>query len=111
MLLRALCRSPIGPLASLLTAASLAQRPDPAPIAKTSKTQVVMLGTGTPGFDIQRSGPAAAIVVDGTAYLVDLGVGVMRRAQAAYEKGVLALDPPAIHVVFLTHLHQDHTTG
>ena len=70
-----------------------------------------MLGTGTPGFDIDRSGPATAIVVNGTAYLVDAGAGVMRRAEAAYEKGVLALNPPAIHVVFFTHLHQDHTTG
>jgi ribonuclease BN (tRNA processing enzyme) len=76
-----------------------------------SRTQVVMLGTGTPGFDIDRSGPATAIVVNGTAYLVDFGAGVMRRAEGAYEKGVLALEPSRIHVAFLTHLHQDHTVG
>jgi ribonuclease BN (tRNA processing enzyme) len=70
-----------------------------------------MLGTGTPGFDIARSGPATAIVVNGTAYLVDFGAGVMRRAEAAYEKGVQALKPTEIHVAFLTHLHVDHTTG
>jgi len=96
---------------SLLPATPFAQVPNRAPAAKTSKTQVVMLGTGTPGFDITRSGPATAIVVNGTAYLVDFGAGVMRRAQGAYEKGVAALNPPEIHVVFLTHLHQDHTTG
>lgn len=75
------------------------------------KTQIVMLGTGTPGFDIDRSGPATAIVVNGTAYLVDAGAGVMRRAEGAYEEGVEALKPPNIHIVFFTHLHQDHTVG
>lgn len=103
--------SPIVLLVSFLPAAALAQLPNTAPGAKTSKTQVVMLGTGTPGFDIDRSGPATAIVVNGTAYLVDAGAGVMRRAEGAYEKGLLALKPPEIHVVFFTHLHQDHTTG
>jgi ribonuclease BN (tRNA processing enzyme) len=98
-------------LALLLPVTLFAQVPNRAPVAKTSKSQVVMLGTGTPGFDIERSGPATAIVVNGTAYLVDFGAGVMRRAQGAYEKGVAALNPPEIHVVFLTHLHQDHTTG
>jgi ribonuclease BN (tRNA processing enzyme) len=104
-------RTPIVLLVSLLSATALAQRPNWAPVAKTSKTQVVMLGTGTPGFDIDRSGPTTAIVVNGTAYLVDFGAGVMRRAQGAYEKGVAALNPPDIRVAFLTHLHQDHTTG
>jgi ribonuclease BN (tRNA processing enzyme) len=95
----------------LLPATPFAQVPNRAPAAKTSKTQVVMLGTGTPGFDIARSGPATAIVVNGKAYLVDFGAGVMRRAQGAYEKGVAALNPTEILVAFLTHLHQDHTTG
>jgi hypothetical protein len=98
--------SPIVLLASLLPASALTQRPNPTPVSKTSKTQVVMLGTGMPGFDIARSGPATAIVVNGTAYLVDFGAGVMRRAQGAYEKGVLALNPYEIHIAFLTHLHQ-----
>jgi ribonuclease BN (tRNA processing enzyme) len=98
-------------LVALPPAIGVAQRPDRAAVPKASKTQVVMLGTGTPGFDIARSGPATAIVVNGTAYLVDFGAGVMRRAQGAYEKGVAALHPPEIRIAFLTHLHQDHTTG
>jgi hypothetical protein len=44
-----------------------------------SKTQIVLLGTGNPGPDPDRSGPATAIVVNGTAYLVDFGPGVVRR--------------------------------
>jgi ribonuclease BN (tRNA processing enzyme) len=76
-------------------------------------TQVVMLGTGTPRPDPNRSGPATAIVVNDTPYLVDFGSGVIRRAMAAYEKGINALGYAAINVktVFLTHLHSDHTIG
>jgi hypothetical protein len=43
-----------------------------------SRTQVVLLGTGTPPADPDRSGPATAIVVNGTPYLVDFGVPEVR---------------------------------
>ena len=76
-----------------------------------TKTQVVMLGTGTPGWDPDRSGPATAIVVNDTPYIVDFGPGVVRRAGAAYQKGVKALYPPNIRIAFLTHRHVDHTVG
>src|SRR5262245_18880320 len=76
-------------------------------------TQVVMLGTGTPRPDPSRSGPATAIVVNDTPYLIDFGPGVVRRITAAYDKGVTALGYGGgnIRTVFLTHLHSDHTTG
>jgi len=74
-------------------------------------TQIVLLGTGTPGWDPDRSGPATAIVVNGTPYLIDFGPGVVRRAGAAYQKGVKSLLPINLHVVFLTHRHVDHTVG
>lgn len=70
-----------------------------------------MLGTGTPGWDPDKSGPATAIIVNGTPYLIDFGPGVVRRAGAAYKKGVTALWPPNIRVAFLTHRHVDHTVG
>lgn len=79
--------------------------------AVTSRTQIVLLGTGTPGPDPDRSGPATAIVVDDTPYLVDFGPGVVRRAAGAVAKGVAALRPTNIRVVFTTHLHSDHTAG
>ena len=57
-----------------------------------SATQVVLLGTGTPPADPDRSGPATAVVVNGTAYLVDFGAGVVRRAKsAALDRVFLAL--------------------
>src|SRR6266849_3195254 len=83
------------------------------PATASIPTQIVLLGTGTPRPDPQRSGPATAIVVNGTPYLVDAGPGVVRRAAAAYRKGVTAIGPAAagLRTVFLTHLHADHTAG
>ena len=77
----------------------------------TSKTHVVLLGTGTPSPDPERSGPATAIVVNGTPYLIDFGPGVVRRIAAASQKGVPGLSVLNIKYVFLTHLHSDHTAG
>jgi ribonuclease BN (tRNA processing enzyme) len=80
--------------------------------ADTGKTKVVLLGTGTPGIDPERSGPATAIVVNGTAYIIDMGPGVVRRAKSAeLNRGIAALDPTKLRVVFVTHLHSDHTVG
>lgn len=75
------------------------------------RTQVVILGTGTPNADPDRSGPSIAIVVNDSAYLVDAGPGVVRRASAANKKGIAALAMPKLKTVFLTHLHSDHTLG
>jgi ribonuclease BN (tRNA processing enzyme) len=73
---------------------------------------VVLLGTGNPAADPDRSGPATAIVVNDTPYLVDFGPGVVRRAKAAViERGVTALEPTNLRVAFVTHLHSDHTVG
>jgi ribonuclease BN (tRNA processing enzyme) len=76
-------------------------------------TQIVMLGTGCPRPDPARSGPATAIIVDDTPYLIDFGPGVIRRVASAYEKGVIALGYGGtnIRTAFLTHLHSDHTAG
>jgi len=83
----------------------------PATSTQQPATSVVVLGTGNPNPDPDRSGPAVAIIVNGTPYLVDAGAGVMRRAEQAYRAGVTALTRNSIGVVFLTHLHSDHTIG
>jgi ribonuclease BN (tRNA processing enzyme) len=96
--------------AGLITtiSADLHQVSSPAP----ARTQVVLLGTGNPPADPDRSGPATAVVVNGTPYLVDFGAGVVRRAKSAVvDKGIAALDPVNLRVVFVTHLHSDHTVG
>jgi len=74
-------------------------------------TQVVVLGTGTPLADPERSGPAVGVVVNGAAYLVDCGPGVVRRAAAAEKNGIKALAVEKLKIVFITHLHSDHTLG
>jgi ribonuclease Z len=77
-------------------------------------TQVVLLGTGTPNPEPDRSGPAVAIVVNDTAYLVDFGPGIVRRAAAmspSYGGDIEALEAKRLKVAFLTHLHSDHSAG
>jgi ribonuclease Z len=80
--------------------------------AATRATKVVLLGTGNPAADPDRSGPATAIVVNDVPYLVDFGPGVIRRAKAAViERSMTALEPTKLRVAFVTHLHSDHTVG
>ena len=106
---RVLCYSTLLPVA--LAAAS--QQPvRQTPKEHTTQTRVVLLGTGTPVPDPERSGPATAIVVDNSAYLVDFGPGVVRRAKAAVlDRHIAALEPGNLKVAFATHLHSDHTAG
>ena len=74
-------------------------------------TQLVLLGTGTPNADPDRSGPAVAIVVNDVPYVIDSGPGVVRRASAANRNGVKGLAVANLRRLFLTHLHSDHTAG
>ena len=74
-------------------------------------TQIVLLGTGTPNAEPDRSGTSIAIVVDGTPYIFDAGPGLIRRANAAFEAGVGGLKVSGIKRAFITHLHSDHTVG
>ncbi|HWP52615.1 MAG TPA: MBL fold metallo-hydrolase [Pyrinomonadaceae bacterium] len=73
--------------------------------APANRTEIILLGTGTPYPDPDSSGPATAVVVDGRVFLFDAGAGVMRRLNAAK----LPLSGP--EAVFITHLHSDHTLG
>jgi ribonuclease BN (tRNA processing enzyme) len=82
--------------------------PPAAPTVPHGRTRVLVLGTGTPIADPDRFGPSVAVVVDDTAYLVDAGVGVVRRAAATR---IAALQPSKMKHLFLTHLHSDHTLG
>jgi len=78
---------------------------------ETARTRIVLLGTGTPNATPDRWGPATAIVVGDTPYLIDAGVGVVRRAAAARAKGVETLRASNLRHLFVTHLHSDHTLG
>jgi ribonuclease BN (tRNA processing enzyme) len=67
--------------------------------------QVILLGTGTPNAEPDRSGPSVAIIANNQPYIVDFGPGVVRRAVAANIK------PSDLKIAFATHLHSDHTAG
>lgn len=74
-------------------------------------SRIVLLGTGTPNAEPERSGPSVAVIAGGIPYLVDFGPGVVRRAAAAREAGVKELALHKLKRAFLTHLHCDHTAG
>ena len=108
-LTRVIC---VSALMTVTTAAAPQQPTSQASKAGVPQTKVVLLGTGTPVPDPERSGPATAIVVGDSAYLVDFGPGVVRRAKAAVlNRGITGLEPANLKVAFVTHLHSDHTAG
>lgn len=76
------------------------------------RTRVVMLGTGNPNADPERSGPAVAVVIDDQAFIFDAGPGVVRRAsKASRDLEIPSLGAGRLNRVFITHLHSDHTLG
>ena len=70
-----------------------------------------MLGTGNPNADPERFEPATVILVDSTAYLIDCGIGVVRRWAAAGQANPGVPKPWTLGHLFITHLHSDHTLG
>jgi ribonuclease Z len=106
---RGFCKVVVACVLLVACLCTAAERPVTA--AERPVTKVIMLGTGTPFPNPERSGPATAILVGDRAYLVDFGPGVVRRAAAAAAKGYPAVNPVNIKVAFVTHLHSDHTAG
>ncbi len=77
-----------------------------APTATGNGTQLIMLGTnGGPVIAKARSEPSTLLVVDGTTYLIDCGVGAVRRIVEA------GFEPQTIRTIFITHHHPDHDLG
>lgn len=77
-----------------------------------AKTNVILLGTGTPIPDSKRAGAGTAVVYNGKAYLFDMGRGVVQNIiKASQELKIDALKmwkAPKINHLFITHLHSDH---
>jgi len=73
--------------------------------AQSAGTRLILLGTqGGPNFNAGRNECGNAIVVDGRIYVVDMGYGSLG---AIAESG---LNYREVGHVFLTHLHDDHTS-
>ncbi len=89
----------VGPAAR----AQLASTPPP-PTPVVDSTVLTLIGTqGGPGVTVQRAGESSLLTVRGKHYLIDAGIGASRRLAEA--KVPLA----NLNVIFLTHLHNDHT--
>ena len=63
---------------------------------QTDATKVVILGTGTPIADPDRSGPAVAIVVGNESYIVDAGPGIVRRGRCRCPQRPASIAPLGI---------------
>jgi len=73
--------------------------------AQGAGSTLILLGTqGGPGVNLARSETASVLVVRGQLYLVDCGYGTLRGLIQA------GLDYNNLANVFLTHLHNDHTS-
>lgn len=76
-----------------------------------SRTQLVVLGSGTPNAEADRVSSGLAIAVDDRPYLVDCGHGVVQRVVEARAAGLINWSTVDLTRLFLTHLHADHTVG
>ena len=77
------------------------------PSAKNeSGLQLLFLGTnGGPPLHLDHSEPSTLLIVDGRPYLIDCGIGTMRRMLRAN------IQSETIGTIFFTHLHSDHDLG
>lgn len=73
---------------------------------RANDTELLMLGTaGGPPLRKNRSEPATLLIVDGRPYLIDCGIGTIRRLVEA------GIPSETIGTIFFTHLHPDHDLG
>ncbi len=71
-----------------------------------ANTRLVLLGTnGGPVMRGDRAQPSNLLIIDGHAIMIDAGDGAAAQALKA------GVEVPAIEMVFLTHMHLDHTAG
>lgn len=97
-----------GTLGALAPAAHASPRATPAVTGSKGQTQVYLLGAqGGQTRDIKtgsglHAGTSVLLMVNGTGYLMDAGVGTLLRLNEA------GLSPAVITNVFVTHQHTDH---
>ncbi|GAA0440278.1 MBL fold metallo-hydrolase [Lentibacillus halophilus] len=69
------------------------------------KNGITMLGTGSPRPDLERSGPAQVLHINGMPILIDCGEGTTAQLLKAN------IPPENVNVLMFTHLHSDHFFG
>lgn len=92
-------------LAAAATTVSFA--PTPLALAqdasKKPRSRIIFLGTkGGPRVGTGASNPANAVIVNGTPYVIDCGMGVSRQLVNA------GIPIPSVKYVFISHHHSDH---
>jgi ribonuclease BN (tRNA processing enzyme) len=91
-------------VAAGISGASVARKAHAA--APNPGAEIFFLGTaGGPPLRLDRSEPSTLLIVDGREYLIDCGIGTMRRM---IEAGIKS---ERIRTIFFTHLHADHDLG
>ena len=65
--------------------------------------ELTLLGTGSPQPSPVRAGPSQHLSIGGDSVLVDVGSGTVRRMVE------VSLDAKDVDVIFVTHMHSDHT--
>ncbi|MGN6399701.1 MAG: MBL fold metallo-hydrolase [Flavisolibacter sp.] len=73
--------------------------------AQSSAIKVTLLGTGAPVPSVERFGPSILVEAGNQKLLFDCGRGAAQRIWQ------LKIPLRQINVLFLTHLHSDHTVG
>jgi ribonuclease BN (tRNA processing enzyme) len=102
--LRTVCAAVAVSASSVVSVPASAQGPPSTPAVRGDV--ILLLGTkGGPDLSRDHSEPATVLIVDGRPYLIDCGIGTMRRL---LEAGVPS---PTIRTIFLTHDHPDHALG
>lgn len=90
---------------AVMAGGSAVAQADPS-LGAADRTEIFFLGTaGGPPLRRDRSEPATLLIVDGRAYLIDCGIGTMRRM---LEAGIASEN---VKTIFFTHLHADHDLG
>lgn len=93
-------------VALCVTVAVLSGQTQSAATQPARGTQLLFLGTaGGPPLRVDRSEPSTLLIVDGRPYLIDCGIGTIRRMLQA------RVASETINTIFFTHLHADHDLG
>ncbi|TPW29743.1 MBL fold metallo-hydrolase [Martelella alba] len=75
-------------------------------VARSHDARIILLGTGGgPVAQSGRSGISTLLIVNGTSYLVDAGLGTDRQLASA------GFDVADLSAIFITHQHLDHTAS
>lgn len=97
-------------LAAFLFAAVIFPGLSPAQLNPSTRNsaglELLFLGTnGGPGLYLEQSESSTLLIVDGRPYLIDCGIGTIRRMLRAN------IQSRTIRTIFFTHLHSDHDLG